>query len=45
MNPEMVMYEREFQQIQGVCSRLHRDSNASAVLLIDKKRSADRGCW
>jgi len=36
MNPEMVMYEEEFQQIQGVCSRLHRDSNAKAVLLIDK---------
>ena len=36
MNPEMVMYEQEFQQIQAVCSRLHRDANASAVLLIDK---------
>lgn len=36
MNPEMVMYEEEFQQIQGVCTRLHRDSNARAVLLIDK---------
>lgn len=36
MNPEMVMYEEEFQQIQEVCSRLHRDANAKAVLLIDK---------
>jgi predicted regulator of Ras-like GTPase activity (Roadblock/LC7/MglB family) len=36
MNPEMVMYEEEFQQIQEVCSRLHRDSNSKAVLLIDK---------
>jgi predicted regulator of Ras-like GTPase activity (Roadblock/LC7/MglB family) len=36
MNPEMVMYEEEFQRIQEVCSRLHRDSNAKAVLLIDK---------
>lgn len=36
MNPDMVMYEEEFQQIQGVCTRLHRDSNAQAVLLIDK---------
>lgn len=36
MNPEMVMYDEEFKQIQAVCSRLHRDSNASAVLLIDK---------
>ena len=36
MNPELVMYEEEFQQIQGVCARLHRDSNSKAVLLIDK---------
>ena len=36
MNPEMVMYEEEFQQIQVVCTRLHRYSNAKAVLLIDK---------
>jgi predicted regulator of Ras-like GTPase activity (Roadblock/LC7/MglB family) len=36
MNPDMVMYEEEFQQIQSVCTRLHRDSNSKAVLLIDK---------
>jgi predicted regulator of Ras-like GTPase activity (Roadblock/LC7/MglB family) len=36
MNPNMVMYEEEFQQIQAVCTRLHRDSNSKAVLLIDK---------
>jgi predicted regulator of Ras-like GTPase activity (Roadblock/LC7/MglB family) len=36
MNPEMVMYEEEFQQIQLVCTRLHRESNSKAVLLIDK---------
>ncbi|MBW2736220.1 MAG: roadblock/LC7 domain-containing protein [Deltaproteobacteria bacterium] len=36
MNPEMVMYEREFQQIHAVCSRLHREANATAILLIDK---------
>jgi predicted regulator of Ras-like GTPase activity (Roadblock/LC7/MglB family) len=36
MNPNMVMYEEEFQQIQVVCTRLHRDSNSKAVLLIDK---------
>ena len=33
---DMVMYEEEFQQIQVVCSRLHRESNSKAVLLIDK---------
>ncbi len=36
MNSDMVMYEEEFQQIQVVCSRLHRESNSKAVLLIDK---------
>jgi len=36
MNPDMVMYEEEFQQIQAVCGRLHRDANSLAVLLIDK---------
>ncbi|MBK8481963.1 MAG: roadblock/LC7 domain-containing protein [Proteobacteria bacterium] len=36
MNPDLVMYEEEFQQIQAVCSRLHRDASAKAVLLIDK---------
>lgn len=36
MNPELVMYEEEFQQIQAVCGQLHRDANASAILLIDK---------
>ena len=33
---DLVMYEAEFQQIQEVCSRLQRDSNSKAVLLIDK---------
>lgn len=36
MNPEMVMYEEEFEQIQAVCTRLHRESNSKVVLLIDK---------
>ena len=36
MNPDLVIYEEEFQQIQAVCGRLQRDSNSKAVLLIDK---------
>ena len=36
MNPDMVMYEEEFQQIQAVCGSLQRDANSLAVLLIDK---------
>jgi predicted regulator of Ras-like GTPase activity (Roadblock/LC7/MglB family) len=31
-----VMYEEEYNKIQEVIDRLHRDSNAYAVLLIDK---------
>ena len=31
-----VMYEEEYNLIQQVIDRLHRDSNAYAVLLIDK---------
>lgn len=31
-----VMYEEEYNKIQKVIDRLHRDSNAYAVLLIDK---------
>jgi predicted regulator of Ras-like GTPase activity (Roadblock/LC7/MglB family) len=32
----MVMYDEEARQIQVVCDRLGRDSNAKAVLVIDK---------
>ncbi|MBI4511894.1 MAG: roadblock/LC7 domain-containing protein [Deltaproteobacteria bacterium] len=35
-NPQMVMYDEEAQQIQGVCDRLAREANAKAVLCIDK---------
>jgi len=31
-----VMFEEEQQQIQSVCDRLHRDSNAIAILVINK---------
>jgi predicted regulator of Ras-like GTPase activity (Roadblock/LC7/MglB family) len=34
------MYEEELQQINNVCEILHRDSNARAVLLIDKNGQA-----
>lgn len=33
---QMVMYEDEFKQISVVCERLTRESNAKAVLLVDK---------
>jgi len=33
---QLVMYEEELEQINEVCQVLHRDSNATAVLCIDK---------
>ncbi|RMH41114.1 MAG: roadblock/LC7 domain-containing protein [Deltaproteobacteria bacterium] len=33
---QLVMYEEELEQINAVCQSLHRDSNAIAVLVIDK---------
>jgi hypothetical protein len=40
MIQQLVMYEEELQQINNVCEILHRDSNAKAVLLIDKNGQA-----
>jgi predicted regulator of Ras-like GTPase activity (Roadblock/LC7/MglB family) len=36
MIQQLVMYEEELQQINHVCDVLHRESNARAVLVIDK---------
>ena len=36
MDQQMVMYEEEFKQIATVCERLSKESNAKAVLLVDK---------
>lgn len=36
MNPQMVMYEEEFNQITTVCDRLGKDANAKVVFLVDK---------
>lgn len=36
MNPQMVMYEEEFNQITTVCERLGRDAGAKVVFLVDK---------
>jgi predicted regulator of Ras-like GTPase activity (Roadblock/LC7/MglB family) len=40
MGNQLVMYEEELQQINAVCDQLHRDSNATAVLVIDKNGQA-----
>jgi predicted regulator of Ras-like GTPase activity (Roadblock/LC7/MglB family) len=36
MIQQLVMYEEELHQINGICEVLHRDANAKAVLVIDK---------
>ena len=36
MQPQMVMYDEEFQQISSVCERLSREANAKIVFLVDK---------
>jgi predicted regulator of Ras-like GTPase activity (Roadblock/LC7/MglB family) len=40
MIQQLVMYEEELQQINRICEVLHRDSNARAVLVIDKNGQA-----
>ena len=35
-NPQMVMYEEEFNQIQSVVDQLVRSANARSVFIIDK---------
>lgn len=36
MIQQLVMYEEELQRLTNICEILHRDSNAKAVLVIDK---------
>src|SRR5262249_58265240 len=40
MIQQLVMYEEELQQINRICEILHGDSNAKAVLVIDKNGQA-----
>ena len=35
-NPQMVMYEEEFHQIEAIVGRLVREANARVVFIIDK---------
>ena len=36
VNPQMVMYEEEFNQIQVVVDRLVKEANARVVFIVDK---------
>jgi hypothetical protein len=40
MTNQLVMYEEELSQINNVCEVLQHDSNAKAVLVIDKNGQA-----
>ncbi len=40
MANQLVMYEEELQQINAICGALQRDSNATAILVIDKNGQA-----
>jgi len=40
MIQQLVMYEEELHQINAICEILQRDSNAKAVLVIDKNGQA-----
>jgi predicted regulator of Ras-like GTPase activity (Roadblock/LC7/MglB family) len=40
MGNQLVMYEEELNQIVRICETLHKDSNAKAVLVIDKNGQA-----
>lgn len=40
MGNQLVMYEEELEQINTVCQVLQRDSNAKAVLVIDRNGQA-----
>lgn len=40
MGNQLVMYEEELEQINAVCQLLQRDSNAKAVLVIDRNGQA-----
>jgi len=35
-DPQMVMYEEEFNQIQGIVDRLVREANSRTVFIVDK---------
>lgn len=36
MNPQLVMYDEEFQRISAICDKLTREANAKVVFLVDK---------
>ena len=38
-NPQMVMYEEEFAQVQAVTNRLVQDADARVVFVVDKNDS------
>ena len=39
LNPQLVMYEEELQQIQAITDKLQQDSRATTILIVDKNGS------
>src|ERR687890_1877847 len=44
VNPQMVMYEEEFNQIQTVVDRLVKEANAKVVFIVDKNGQLIAAC-
>jgi predicted regulator of Ras-like GTPase activity (Roadblock/LC7/MglB family) len=40
MAAQVALYDAEFQEIQAICERLHKEANAKAVILIDRNGQA-----
>jgi len=36
LNPQLALYDKELSEIQGVADRLHQDSRARTILIVDK---------
>jgi predicted regulator of Ras-like GTPase activity (Roadblock/LC7/MglB family) len=42
--PQLVIYDEEFKQINGVIERLLREANAKVIFLVDKNGQLITGC-
>lgn len=43
-NPQLVMYDEEFKQIEAVIEKLLREANAKVIFLVDKNGQLIAGC-
>ena len=45
MGTSMIMYDEEYQQIKAILARLHTDTHAKLVFLVDKNGIPSNGEW